>query len=126
MKRPIFTLFVVLVLALAGGLTAQTYDQATPPSQQVDQSGQPEQPGRPDVDVDTGAQAEGAVDVDVDMQGDADTAASGVDETLGTTDDTTDTAADTDALPGTASNSPLIGLLGLLALAGGAALRASR
>ena len=125
MKRPIFTIFVVLVLALAGGLTAQTYDQSTP-SQQVDQSGHPEQPGHPDVDVDTGAQAEGAVDVDVDAQGDADTAASGVDETLGTTDDTTDTAADSDALPGTASETPLIGLLGLLALAGGVALRASR
>lgn len=121
MKRPIFTLLVILVLTLAGSLAAQTYDQQTP-SQQVDPSGQAEQPGLPDVDVDTGAQAEGAVDVDVKAHGDADTAASGVDETAGMTD----TAADDDALPATASDTPLLGLLGLLSLAGGLALRASR
>jgi hypothetical protein len=124
MKRPIFTLLVILVLALAGGLAAQTYPntQSTPPSQQVDQSGQPEQTGKPDVDVDVGKNAKGAVDVDVKAHGDADTAASGVNET----GETTNTAGDKANLPGTASNTPLFGLIGLLSLAGGLALRASR
>ncbi|HEV8580037.1 MAG TPA: hypothetical protein VGX68_13265 [Thermoanaerobaculia bacterium] len=124
MKRPIFTLLVILVLALAAGVTAQTYPntQSTPPSQQVDQSGQPEQTGKPDVDVDTGANASGAVDVDVKAHGDADTDASGINET----GETTNTAADNANLPGTASNTPLLGLLGLASLAGALALRANR
>jgi hypothetical protein len=123
MKRPIFAFLVILVLALAAGLTAQTYpDTQAAPSQQVDQSGQPEQTGKPDVDVDTGANASGAVDVDVKAHGDADTDASGVNET----GETTDTAADNANLPGTASDTPLLGLLGLASLAGALALRANR
>jgi hypothetical protein len=125
MNRSIFTLLVILVLALAGSLAAQTYPNTTPPSQQVDQSGQPEQTGHPDVDVDTGANASGAVDVDVKAHGDADTDASGINET-GEATGTTNTAGDTDNLPGTASDTPLVGLIGLLSLAGALALRSSR
>ena len=69
-----------------------------------------------DVDVDTGAKAAGAVDVDVNSTTDADTDASGVDET-GSLDN------DTDTLPSTASALPLVGLLGLLALAAAFAVR---
>jgi hypothetical protein len=70
-----------------------------------------------DVDVDTGSRAEGAVDVDVTSTTDADTDASGIDETAGLSGDT-DTA-----LPGTASELPLLGLIGLLALAAAFAVR---
>jgi hypothetical protein len=70
-----------------------------------------------DVDVDTGARANGAVDVDVKRHGDADTDASGVDETGGLDNENTATAGDNDALPGTASELPAVALLGLLALA---------
>lgn len=66
-----------------------------------------------DVDVDTGARANGAVDVDVNRTTDADTDASGVDET-GSMDRE---SGDNDALPGTASEFPAIALLGLLAMA---------
>jgi LPXTG-motif cell wall-anchored protein len=72
----------------------------------------------PDVDVDTGAKAEGAVDVDVSSKGDADTDASGIDET--------GTDTDTGALPDTASEFPLLALAGLLALATAFSLRVSR
>ena len=72
-----------------------------------------------DVDVDTGSRAEGAVDVDVNSTTDADTDASGVDET-GSLDNDTDTS---DSLPGTASNLPLFGLIGLLAFAAAFAVR---
>lgn len=68
-----------------------------------------------DVDVDTGANAEGVVDVDVDSTTDADTDASGVDETGGLSGDS--------ELPGTASELPLVGLIGLLALAAAFAVR---
>jgi LPXTG-motif cell wall-anchored protein len=68
-----------------------------------------------DVDVDTGAHAEGAVDIDVDQDTDADTSASGVDET--------GTYGDSDDLPNTASELPLMGLAGLLALAMSLGLR---
>jgi hypothetical protein len=69
-----------------------------------------------DVDVDTGANASGAMDVDVNSTTDADTDASGVNET-GSLDN------DTDTLPSTASALPLLGLVGLLALAGAFAVR---
>lgn len=74
-----------------------------------------------DVDVDTGARADGAVDIDVKRNGDADTDASGIDET-GTgpateTGSATDTTTDTGALPDTASELPLLAIAGLLALA---------
>lgn len=123
MNRKIFTLLMVLALTMTGALLAQTTGTTTG-SQQVDPAGQPEKPGLPDVDVDTGANAQGAVDVDVDAQGDADTAASS------TNDDTTTTGAyaagDTDSLPGTASEKPLLGLIGLLSLGLAFTLRSSR
>ncbi|HET9228932.1 MAG TPA: hypothetical protein VFR31_19800 [Thermoanaerobaculia bacterium] len=62
-----------------------------------------------DVDVDTGTSASGAVDVDVYSLGDADTDASGIDET-GSYDDA---AA---SLPDLASEFPLIGIIGILCL----------
>ncbi|HEX7181810.1 MAG TPA: LPXTG cell wall anchor domain-containing protein [Thermoanaerobaculia bacterium] len=74
----------------------------------------------PDVDVDTGANAEGAVDVDVTSTTDADTDASGIDETGGLD---TDTDTETGSLPATASNQPLLALLGLLALGAAFAIR---
>jgi len=166
MKKQLFTLAMALMLVAFGVAYAQTAGQSTlPPSQQVDESGQPETGPGPDVDVDvgknaengvldvdvdrttdpdtaatdrnsttgtmgtplkneretgsgvdvdvdTGARANGAVDVDVNRTTDADTDASGVDETGGLDND-----ADNDALPGTASELPAIALLGLLAMA---------
>jgi hypothetical protein len=67
--------------------------------------------------VDTGARANGAVDVDVNRTTDADTDASGMDETGSMDDEGTATAGDNDSLPGTASEFPAIALLGLLAMA---------
>lgn len=115
MKRQIFTLLMALILATGVGLMAQS-------NQQVDQTGQPETGTGPDVDVDVGDEAEGAVDVDVNRTTDPDTAASGVDET-GTMDDDDD---DVDNLPDTAGEMPLLGLIGLLSLAGAIVVRAVR
>ena len=175
MKRQIFTLFMVLVLAAATGLMAQsgggsgggansgavsggsgttgTTTGSLPPSQQVDQSGQPEHTGRPDVDVDTGSNANnGVLNMDVKRNGDADTKAGNnpngnrVDTTTtGTTGTTTTTAGTTTStdttngsynggdgvnhgrsMPRTASDMPLVGLLGALALAGALGLRSAR
>jgi LPXTG-motif cell wall-anchored protein len=73
-----------------------------------------------DVDVDTGARAEGAVDVDVNPTTDADTDASGSNEDQGLTGGDTDMD---DTLPDTGSNLPLLGLIGLLALAAAVSVR---
>ena len=154
MKRQIFTLLMVFVLARATALVAQTTGTSNsqlPPSQQVDETNKPETGPGPDVDVDLGRNAEdGVVDVDVNRQTDSDTAAQGNDSqatgttgttgTMGTTGSTnlnnqnntntgttdtttgaygdTDTgmAGDSDSLPGTASKTPLFGLIGLLSL----------
>ena len=75
-----------------------------------------------DVDVDTGANASGAMDVDVSRTTDADTDASGVDET-GSLDQETTYSGDSDRLPATGSELPLVGLIGLLALAAAFAVR---
>ena len=101
------------------GTTTGTMTQGTT-SLQNDQD--PDNEGAVDVDVDTGANAEGAVDVDVSQTPDADTSASGVDET-GTE---TGTYSDTDALPDTASELPTVALIGLIALAAAFALRVVR
>jgi hypothetical protein len=79
MKRQIFTLLMVLVLATGAVLMAQSNSNPQlPPSQQVDQSGKPETGSGPDVDVDLGRNADnGVADVDVDRQTDADTKAQG-------------------------------------------------
>ena len=125
MKRHIFTLLMVFVLAVMGtALMAQTATPSDP--QAVDQSGQPETGPGPDVDVDTGKNAAGAVDVDVNSQTDPDTAASGVDETPGADPNMGATDTDNANLPDTGSELPLIGLVGLLALAGTAAVRSLR
>jgi hypothetical protein len=156
MKRQIFTLLMVLVLATGTVLMAQSNaNTQLPPSQQVDQSGQPEQPGHPDVDVDTGKNANnGVLNVDVKRHGDSDTKAGNnpngnkMDTTTGstgqyngttgsttTTTTTTGSTVDTSSnvsgstsshLPRTASDTPLLGLIGALALAGALALRSSR
>ena len=166
MKRQLFAGMMALMLLSAGVVFAQTTGQTLPPSQQVDQTGQPEtgtgvdvdvdagrnaedgvmdvdvtrttdsdtaaqgnDPNRPvtgttnlqnetetgsgmDVDVDTGNRAEGAVDVDVNRTTDADTDASGMDET-----GSLDAEGDRGDLPGTASELPALALLGLLAMA---------
>lgn len=140
MKRQIFTLMIALLLASGTVLLAQTANPQVPPSQQVDQSGQPETGTGPDVDVDTGANAEdGVVDVDVDATADSDTAAQGndpnpnvdvdadVDADVDTgVDTTTGVDTDDDNLPETASGMPLLGLIGFLALAGAFAIKAVR
>ena len=134
MKRQIFTLMIALLLATGTVLLAQTANPQAPPSQQVDQSGKPETGSGPDVDVDVGKNAEdGLVDVEVNRDADSDTAAQGNDPnptlgTTGTTDTTTgvDTDLDNDNLPDTASGMPLLGLIGLLALAGAATIKAIR
>ena len=143
MKRQIFTLLMVLVLATGAVLMAQSNSNSQlPPSQQVDQSGKPETGSGPDVDVDLGRNANnGVANVDVDRQTDPDTKAQGDNgQAAGTTgtnatgtttgtygnDTTTGNAADNDNLPNTASDMPLFGLLGALSLAGALALRASR
>jgi LPXTG-motif cell wall-anchored protein len=151
----LLTLALVLVAgtALVAQTTGTTQ---LPPSQQVDQSGKPETGTGPDVDVDVGKNAEdGVMDVDVNRTTDPDTAAQGndhttmdhtgtttrgtgsslngtgttgttTDTTYGSTDTTTGTAADNSNLPDTGSEMPLLGLIGLFALAGAATLRASR
>jgi hypothetical protein len=147
MKRQILTLLTVLVLALGTALMAQTNttNSQLPPSQQVDQSGKPEQTGRPDVDVDVGKNANnGVMNVDVKRHGDSDTKAQGDTHTTGTTynqttgttststttgstyNNGTSSAGDRSGLPHTASDMPLLGLLGALSLAGALALRANR
>jgi LPXTG-motif cell wall-anchored protein len=179
MKRQVLTLIAVLTLVLAGALIAQSGAPAQnptslPPSQQVDQSGQPETGTGPDVDVDVGRNAEdGVMDVDVKKNTDPDTAAQGNDHpsthgtmgttgtqgtmgttgtqgTMGTTgtsgttgntnlnndNDTTGTTygndtntgmgGDTDNLPNTGSEMPLVGLIGLLALGAALAVRSIR
>jgi len=138
MKRQIFTLLMVFAVATGTAVWAQT-PATTPLNQQVDQTGTPEQGTGVDVDVDAGANAEdGVVDVDVNRTTDSDTSAVGNDPqpnlnertttgtTTGTMDNmgTTDTASDD--LPDTGSSAPLAGLIGLLALAVGLALRATR
>jgi hypothetical protein len=89
MKKQLFVFALALMLAAFGVAVAQTTGQSTlPPSQQVDQSGQPETGTGVDVDVDAGQNAEdGVLDVDVDSTTDSDTAAEGNDTTgtMGTT-----------------------------------------
>jgi LPXTG cell wall anchor motif len=151
MKRQIFMIAMALVLIMGAALMAQSTSGNTqlPPSQQVDQSGKPETGTGPDVDVDVGKNAEdGVMDVDVKRHTDADTAAQGNDPnrlnqgtttgTTGTTgtytgsttadtmDNDTGMAGDQDNLPATASDTPLLGLMGLLALAGALVIRSVR
>ena len=122
MKKQLFAVLMALVLATTGAVIAQEYQ--TPPA-----TNETEPVNGPDVDVDTGARAEGAVDVDVSATGDADTDASGIDEggALGDEDTTTTgVAADSDMdsdLPATASELPAVALLGLLAMAAAFAVR---
>jgi hypothetical protein len=91
MKRQIFTLLMVLVLATGVAVMAQTTQtpanpQQLPPSQQVDQTGQPETGSGPDVDVDTGKNANnGVLNVDVTRNTDADTKAQDNDSAADTT-----------------------------------------
>ena len=138
MKRQIFTLLIALLLATGTVLMAQTANPQVPPSQQVDQTGKPETGPGPDVDVDVGKNAEdGLVDVDVNRNTDSDTAAQGNDPnptvgttgttgTYGNTNTNTGTNADNDNLPDTASGMPLLGLIGLLSLAGAVTIKATR
>jgi hypothetical protein len=150
MKRQILMLTMALVLVMGAAVMAQSTSGNTqlPPSQQVDQSGQPETGTGPDVDVDVGRNAEdGLVDVDVKRNADSDTAAQGNDPhpnrlnqgTTGTTgtyagegvgngDDRVGNGMgdDQDSLPSTASGTPLLALLGLLSLAGALAIRTVR
>jgi hypothetical protein len=120
MKRQLFLLLMILTLATTGAVIAQDYQN--PPAA----TNETEPVNGPDVDVDTGANAEGAVDVDVTREGDADTDATGIDEggALGDEDTTTTgMAGDDDDLPATASGLPTVALLGLLAMAAAFAVR---
>jgi len=81
-----------------------------------------------DVDVDTGANARGAIDVDVNRTSDADTDASGIDET-GSMDHDAQSgtySGDNANLPQTASDLPTLAMFGLLALFGAVAVRRVR
>ena len=89
-------------------------------TESIDRTGETSDGGM-DVDVDTGANAAGAVDVDVKSTTDADTDASGINETGEGT-----YSGDTGTLPDTASEVPAYGLIGLLALGAFVALRARR
>jgi cobalamin biosynthesis Mg chelatase CobN len=73
-----------------------------------------------DVDVDTGANAEGAIDVDVNRTSDADTDASGIDETGNLDNESGTYSGDTNtgSLPQTAGELPTLALFGMLALFG--------
>jgi hypothetical protein len=117
MKKQLFAVLMALVLTMTGVAIAQDY-QATPPVNET------EPVNGPDVDVDAGANAQGALDVDVSRTGDADTDATGVDEggALGDEDTTTGVAGDSD-LPATASELPTVALFGLLAMAAAFAVR---
>ena len=152
MKRQTFTLLMfVLVLVTGTILMAQTNTGSTlPPSQQVDQTGKPETGTGPDVDVDVGRNADnGVMNVDVDRHTDADTKAESGDRAAGTattgTTGTTNTgntygttgsnydntttgtnANNQGNLPDTGSEMPLLGLIGLLSLAGTVTIRSMR
>ena len=120
MKRQLFTLLMVLALVTTGALFAQTsYEKPATP--QTNLQNETEPVNGPDVDVDTGDRAAGAVDVDVSRTGDADTSATGIDETGSLDNDANDTttgvAGDQSDLPATASELPAVALLGLLAMA---------
>lgn len=113
MKKQIFTLMMALVLATGTALVAQSNNlnnpQTLPPSQQVDQTGQPETGTGVDVDVDAGANAEdGLVDVEVNRGTDSDTAAQGNDNptgtATGTATGTTGTGTATGTTTGTMGN----------------------
>lgn len=151
MKRLVFSVLMILALTTGAAFAQSTINTSAPGPTQQQEPGQTNNnlpnPGNPvqlgpqgqqpvqdttgttsslapetetgsgvDVDVDTGSRAEGAVDVDVNSTTDADTDASGINET-GSMDD------DTDSLPATGSKLPLLGLLGLLALAAAFAVR---
>ena len=79
-----------------------------------------------DVDIDTGARANGAVDIDVKKHGDNDTDASGIDETGTGPATETGSATDTGSLPDTASELPLLALAGMLALVSAFMVRRAR
>jgi hypothetical protein len=139
MKRITFSVLMILALLTTGTAFAQIIPPGPTEQQEPDlNNNNLPNPGNPtavgttpaqplaetetgtgvDVDVDTGANATGAMDVDVTSTTDADTDASGIDETAGLSNDT-----ETDALPATASKLPMLGLIGLLALAAGFAVR---
>lgn len=147
MNRKIFMLLMVLALAVTGALLAQSTGTTTGSAvgtgnQNVDSSGQPEQTGLPDVDVDRHGDADTKAQGDGNATGTATGTAAGrynngtTGATTGTMDNTAttggayDNSANADAdnanLPNTASDSPLLGLLGLLSLAGFVAIRAAR
>lgn len=117
MRKQLFAVLMALVLVTTGAVTALAFQ--TPAAETEPVNG-------PDVDVDAGANAEGALDVDVSRTGDADTDATGVDEggALGDEDTTTTGVATDDSdLPATASELPAVALLGLLAMAAAFAVR---
>ena len=129
MKRQMLMLLTLALVLVAGtALVAQTTGTTQlPPSQQVDQSGKPETGAGPDVDVDVGKNAEdGVMDVEVNRHADSDTAAQGNDHPMDHTTATGTNADQDNNLPDTGSEMPLLGLIGLFALAGAATLRASR
>jgi hypothetical protein len=98
-KIGLLSILMTVLLALGGTAIAQDYEEPQDPTLQENELNQE-------------PMEETATDVDVDVDAEADLEA--------TTDD--EFAAD-DELPQTASLLPVLGALGLLSLAGGAALR---
>jgi hypothetical protein len=106
MKRTLFALIALALLSLGTPLLAQDYQ---PPAQDPAPAAETETPSdNPDVDVDASLNPPD-VDVDVTADTDADT-------------DANEDEMDEDALPATASELPLVGLLGLAAVGAGLGL----
>jgi hypothetical protein len=104
-KIGLLSILMTVLLAFGGTAIAQDYEEPQDPTLQENELNQE-------------PMEETATDTDLDVDGEADLEA--------TTDSefaTDDEFADDDELPQTASFLPLLGALGLLSLAGGAALR---
>lgn len=115
-KIGLLSILMTVLLAFGGAAVAQEYDEPQDPTLQ-----EQEAVNEPDVDVDVEGEPRADVDVDLESPPDADTEAEeGAlgDDTLGD-----DTMTGDEELPQTASFLPVLGALGLLSLAGGAALR---
>jgi LPXTG-motif cell wall-anchored protein len=110
-KIGLLSILMTVLLAFGGAAVAQEYEEPQDPTLQ-----EQEAVNEPDVDVDVEGEPRADVDVDLESPPDADTEAE--EGALGD-----DTMTGDEELPQTASFLPVLGALGLLSLAGGAALR---
>ena len=109
-KIGLLSILMTVLLAFGGTAIAQDYDEPQDPALQENELQEPMEEPVTDVDVD--------VDAEADLQATTD------DDEFATDDEFADDEfATDDELPQTASFLPVLGALGLLSLAGGAALR---